>query len=241
VQTQAVEDYLKAIYELQAGQKQVSTTALSERLAVAPASVTGMVKKLAALKLVDHQPYQGVTLTPAGEKIALEVVRHHRLVESYLSEALGVPWDQVHAEADKWEHVLSEDMEDRIDVASHPTTDPHGPFRPGTAVCLRASSGGWWMCRQARPPWWPRSATTTPHCCVTWVIWVCIAGRSQVVSAAPFEGPLTVRVGKAEHALGREVAGHILVSVSAALAPPESIASVWFCQPPVFDTVLQRS
>src|SRR3990172_692831 len=132
MQTQAVEDYLKAIYELQAGQKQVSTTALSERLAVAPASVTGMVKKLAALKLVDHQPYQGVTLKPAGEKIALEVVRHHRLVESYLSEALGVPWDQVHAEADKWEHVLSEDMEDRIDaLLGHPTTDPHGAPIPG--------------------------------------------------------------------------------------------------------------
>jgi DtxR family Mn-dependent transcriptional regulator len=215
VQTQAVEDYLKTIYELQAGDKQVSTTALAERLGVAPASVTGMVKKLATMKLVVHQPYQGVTLTRAGETIALEVVRHHRLVESYLSEALGVPWDQVHAEADKWEHVLSEDLEDRIDaLLGHPTTDPHGapiPARDGslpagefrrlvdlpvgeTAVVAEVSDHDPALLRYlGEMGLYPQV-------------------RVSVVSAAPFEGPLTVRVGKSEHALGREVAGHILVS-----------------------------
>ncbi|HEX9676269.1 MAG TPA: metal-dependent transcriptional regulator [Anaerolineales bacterium] len=219
MQTQAVEDYLKAIYELQAGQKQVSTTALSERLAVAPASVTGMVKKLAAMKLVDHQPYQGVTLKPAGEKIALEVVRHHRLVESYLSEALGVPWDQVHAEADKWEHVLSEDMEDRIDaLLGHPTTDPHGapiPARDGSLP-----PGKFRRLVDVPPGETAVVAEVSDHdpALLRYLGEMGLYPRAEVkvVSAAPFEGPLTVRVGKAEHALGREVAGHILVSVSAA-------------------------
>ncbi len=133
--TQAVEDYLKTIYELQTHHATVSTTMLAEHLSIAPASVTGMLKKLAEMRLVDYERYQGVTLTPAGEKIALEVVRHHRLIELYLAEALGVPWDQVHDEAEKWEHVISEDIEDRMDAAlGYPTTDPHGapiPTRQG--------------------------------------------------------------------------------------------------------------
>ncbi len=133
--TQAVEDYLKTIYELQAHHKTVSTTMLADHLSIAPASVTGMLKKLAEMRLVDYARYQGVTLTPTGEKIALEVVRHHRLIELYLAEALGVPWDKVHDEAEKWEHVISEDIEDRMDAAlGYPTTDPHGapiPTRQG--------------------------------------------------------------------------------------------------------------
>lgn len=125
--TQAVEDYLKTIYELQAHHQTVSTTMLADHLSIAPASVTGMLKKLAEMNLVDYARYQGVTLTAAGEKIALEVVRHHRLIELYLAEALGVPWDKVHDEAEKWEHVISEDIEDRMDAAlGFPTTDPHG-------------------------------------------------------------------------------------------------------------------
>ncbi len=133
--TQAVEDYLKTIYELQTHHKTVSTTMLADHLSIAPASVTGMLKKLAEMNLVDYARYQGVTLTKAGEKIALEVVRHHRLIELYLAEALGVPWDKVHDEAEKWEHVISEDIEDRMDAAlGFPTTDPHGapiPTRQG--------------------------------------------------------------------------------------------------------------
>jgi DtxR family Mn-dependent transcriptional regulator len=133
--TQAVEDYLKTIYEIQSQQGKVATTVLAERMGVAPASVTGMIKKLASMHLVSYERYQGVTLTDAGEKIALEVIRHHRLVELYLSEALGVPWDKVHDEAEKWEHILSEDLEERMDAAlGHPTRDPHGspiPTRDG--------------------------------------------------------------------------------------------------------------
>lgn len=136
MQTQAVEDYLKTIFEIQRNQGKVATTVLAERMGVAPASVTGMIKKLAQLSLVQYEKYQGVRLTSAGEKIALEVIRHHRLIELYLAEALGVPWDRVHEEADKWEHVLSEDLEERMDRAlGFPTIDPHGapiPTREGT-------------------------------------------------------------------------------------------------------------
>ena len=127
MQTQAVEDYLKTIFEIERTEGKVATTILAERLGVAPASVTGMIKKLAAMDLVRYKRYQGVQLTQAGRRIALEVIRHHRLVELYLAEALGVPWDRVHEEAEKWEHVLSEDVEARMDVVlGHPTVDPHG-------------------------------------------------------------------------------------------------------------------
>ena len=122
-----IEDYLKTIYDLHATEGKVSTTALAQRLKIAPASVTGMLKKLARMNLVQYERYQGVRLTPAGEQIALEVIRHHRLIELFLAQALNVPWDRVHEEAEKWEHVLSEDMEDRIDQwLGSPKTDPHG-------------------------------------------------------------------------------------------------------------------
>ena len=140
MQTKAVEDYLKTIYEIQRERGKVATTVLAERMSVAPASVTGMIKKLADMRLVEYERYQGVTLTESGRKIALEVIRHHRLVELYLAEALDVPWDQVHDEAEKWEHVLSEDLEDRMDrVLGFPTIDPHGapiPARDGSIAAV---------------------------------------------------------------------------------------------------------
>ncbi len=135
MQTQAVEDYLKTIFETGGERGAVAPTVLAEGLGVTPASVTGMIKKLADMRLVDYERYQGLVLTAAGRKIALEVIRHHRLLEVYLAEALGVPWDRVHEEADKWEHILSEDLEDRMDaLLGFPTTDPHGapiPSRSG--------------------------------------------------------------------------------------------------------------
>jgi DtxR family Mn-dependent transcriptional regulator len=134
--TPAVQDYLRAIYEVQHEQGKAATTVLAARLGVAPASVTNMIKKLTHMHLVDYEPYQGTVLTRAGHKQALEVIRHHRLVELYLAEALGVPWDQVHVEADKLEHVLSDALENRIDDwLGHPTQDPHGapiPTSSGT-------------------------------------------------------------------------------------------------------------
>lgn len=133
--TQAVQDYLKVIYKLRGAGEGVSTTAIAERMGVSAASVTNMVKKLARLRLVTHTPYRGVVLTPGGEKVALEVIRHHRLLELYLADVLGVSLDKVDEEAERLEHVLSEELEERIArTLGDPTHDPHGhpiPSREG--------------------------------------------------------------------------------------------------------------
>jgi len=134
--TPPIEDYLKVIYTLvgERGEERASTSAISERMEVSAASATNMMQKLADMRLVEYIPYRGVSLTETGEKIALEVIRHHRLIELYLSEALGYSWDTVHDEAERLEHVISEEFEDRIDaMLGYPTTDPHGdPIPPKT-------------------------------------------------------------------------------------------------------------
>jgi len=123
----AAEDYLKAIYKLRDGKTVVTTQAVAGRLGVAPPSATAMVKKLAGLNLLTHTPYRGVELTPAGEQAALEVIRHHRLIETFLVQVLGVEWDKVHEEAERWEHVISEEVEAKMAAAlNYPTHDPHG-------------------------------------------------------------------------------------------------------------------
>jgi len=123
----AIQDYLREIYKLGVEGGRVSVTALAKRQGVSPASASAMVKKLAALELAVHQPYRGITLTQDGEKVALEVIRHHRLLELYLAETLGVDVNQVHGEAERLEHALSEELEERIDKAlGFPTHDPHG-------------------------------------------------------------------------------------------------------------------
>src|SRR5881275_487463 len=148
----AVEDYAKAIYALESrGGDAVSTNALADRLGVTPASASGMVKRLGELGLVEHEPYRGVSLTDDGRRVALEVIRHHRLLELYLVETLGVPWDRVHQEAEVLEHVLSEELEELIAAKlGNPTHDPHGdpiPTRELTieeepALSLQALSAG---------------------------------------------------------------------------------------------------
>jgi DtxR family transcriptional regulator, Mn-dependent transcriptional regulator len=121
------ENYLKETYALQLEHTQVTTSMLADRIGHAAPTVTGMLKKLASRKLVNYEPYQGVTLTKSGRAAALEVIRHHRLLETYLTRALGVPWDRVHEEAEKLEHVLSEYLEGLIDeYLGHPASDPHG-------------------------------------------------------------------------------------------------------------------
>jgi DtxR family Mn-dependent transcriptional regulator len=123
----AIQHYLREIYKLGETSDRVSTTALAREMGVSPASASAMVKKLAALALVEHAPYRGVSLTPDGEQVALEVIRHHRLLELYLAQTLGIHVDEVHDEADRLEHVLSEELEARIDEAlGFPTHDPHG-------------------------------------------------------------------------------------------------------------------
>ncbi len=131
--TQSIQDYLKHIYELNEHGRTASTNDLAARLNIAPASVTGMLQRLASSKppLVVYKKHQGVTLTKPGERAALEVIRHHRLLELYLVRALGYSWDEVHHEADKLEHVISEDFEARIaEALGHPTRDPHGELIP---------------------------------------------------------------------------------------------------------------
>jgi len=212
--SQAVEDYLKTIMEVQRERGKVATTTLADRMGVTPASATGMIKKLAGLKLVRYSPYQGVVLTRAGEKVALEVLRHHRLLELYLAEALGYTWDQVHEEADRLEHVISEEFEDKIfEVLGRPTRDPHGepiPTKDGTIPTADheplsdlqpGTSGVISQVSQSNPEMlrYLGERGLVPDAAV------------EVVEKAPFEGPITVRTGKASHVLGRKLAQHIQV------------------------------
>ena len=125
--SESIQHYLREIYKLHAEQGKVTVTALARRLHVSDPSASAMVKKLAALSLAQHERYRGVELTDAGERVALEVIRHHRLLELYLAETLGLAVDDVHDEADRLEHALSEELEQRIDkVLGYPTHDPHG-------------------------------------------------------------------------------------------------------------------
>ena len=139
----AVEDYAKAIYALERrGGRAVSTNALAGRLGVTAASASGMVKRLGELGLVEHRPYRGVSLTDDGRRVALEVMRHHRLLELYLAETLGLDVDAVHDEADRLEHVISEELEARIDRAlGFPTHDPHGDPIPDANLKWPRESG----------------------------------------------------------------------------------------------------
>ena len=139
--TDSIQDYLKEIYKLGAAGERVSTSALARRQGVSDASASAMVKKLAALDLVEHAPYRGVALTAGGERVALEVIRHHRLLELYLAETLGIAVDDVHDEADRLEHALSEELEARIDTAlGYPTHDPHGDPIPDADLNWPAES-----------------------------------------------------------------------------------------------------
>jgi len=139
--TGVMQDYVKAIYKLQQGRDAVSTSEIAERLDVSAASATNMVKRLARLRLVAYTRYQGFALTPAGERIALEIIRHHRLIELYLAQHLGVPLERVHGEAERMEHVLSEEVEARMATAlGNPVQDPHGdpiPSRDGSMRDVR--------------------------------------------------------------------------------------------------------
>jgi DtxR family Mn-dependent transcriptional regulator len=140
--TESIQDYLKEIYKLAADGSRVSVTALARAQGVSPASASAMVKKLAALGLAVHAPYRGVALTAAGDRVAVEVIRHHRLLELYLAETLGLHVDDVHDEADRLEHVLSEELEQRIDEAlGFPTHDPHGDPIPDANLKWPTTAG----------------------------------------------------------------------------------------------------
>lgn len=213
--SRAIEDYLREIYELQQGVGQVATGALAEQLGIAPASVTGMVKKLAELNLVAYAPYQGFILTAAGQKIALEVLRHHRLIERFLAEALGVPWDRVHEEAHKIEHVLSADLEERMDVLlGRPTTDPHGSPIPRADGTIEASA---------------RLRLAELAAGQTAVVTEVSDGNAEllrylgelglypgtqvsILAVAPLDRLMTIRVGGVQHAVSQAVAREVFVT-----------------------------
>ncbi|MEA2487939.1 MAG: DtxR family transcriptional regulator, Mn-dependent transcriptional regulator [Actinomycetota bacterium] len=221
----AVEDYLKAVYVLGEEERDadgrsrvVATTALARRLGVSPPSATNMLKKLDALGLIVHSRYRGAELTPAGRALALEVIRHHRLLETYLATALGVPWDEVHEEAEVLEHVLSEGLEDRIAAQlGDPTADPHGhpiPRRDG-----RVPDAG-----QSRLWDLPVGATATvarvPDSDARTLRYLDATGirpgtEVRVVAVGPVDGPLFVTaIGSAEErcALSKVLAESIWVA-----------------------------
>jgi DtxR family Mn-dependent transcriptional regulator len=212
--SKATEDYLKAILQLESVDG-ASTSAIASRLGLSQPSVTKMTKKLAAGGLVVRIPYHGVTLTNPGRLIALEVLRHHRLLELYLADALGLPLDEVHAEADRLEHVLSEELEARIDAAlGFPTHDPHGHPIPDAELRLDA------VVRRSLLEVEPGEQTTVvrvPDSDAELLRYLgelaLVPGASvEVVSQAPFEGPITLRSGSGEHAVARELAASIAVA-----------------------------
>jgi DtxR family transcriptional regulator, Mn-dependent transcriptional regulator len=216
--SEAVENYTKAIYSLQhrAGGDPVATNDLADRLEVTPASASGMIKKLADLGLVAHVPYRGVQLTEEGERLALEVLRHHRLLELYLATQLDVPWDRVHEEAEALEHVLSEDLEARIAAKlGNPTRDPHGDPIPSAELEIDESSTrslsdlqpgdhGVFVRVSDADPAMLRYLTERG---------VGLGDRLEVLDRQPFGGPLTVRFGDSLQVLGGALAAAMRVEL----------------------------
>jgi DtxR family Mn-dependent transcriptional regulator len=215
--SEAVEDYAKAIYALQqrhAGEP-VATNDLAVRLGVTPGSASAMVKKLAELGLCDHVPYRGTSLTADGERLALEVLRHHRLLETYLAEQLGVPWDRVHEEAEKLEHVLSDYLEERIAAKlGDPTHDPHGDPIPDASLAIEE---GLTRALDDMEPGesgiFIRVSDSDPEMLrYLHERGIGIGADLEVVDRQPFGGPLTVRFGAQSRVLGGGLAAAMRVS-----------------------------
>jgi DtxR family Mn-dependent transcriptional regulator len=218
--TSAVEDYLKTIYDMEQGGERATTSALAARLGVQPASVTGMVKRLAESALVSYTPYGGADLTAAGRRTALSVARHHRVVERFLVDTLGVPWDEVHDAAHKLEHALSDALVDRIAAfLGHPTTCPHGSPIPSftgeiaevTHVALAELPAG-------------QSAVVSEvddedaaFLRYLGELGLVPGAEVEILDIAPFDGPLTFRVAGQMRSAGTEVTRRVWVrSASAA-------------------------
>jgi DtxR family Mn-dependent transcriptional regulator len=212
--TPAMEDYLKVIYRLLEDGKRATTQAIAERMNVAAPSVTGMIKRLADLKLVDHERYRSVTLTPAGNKAALEIVRHHRLLELYLAEALGYSWDEVHDEAERLEHTISEEFEARIDKAlGYPTNDPHGdPIPTASGSISTVPDDRLSALQPGESAIVSRVSDTSPEK-LRYLGTMGLYPDTEVcvVERQPFGGPLLVRVGDDEHYVGAELADAVHV------------------------------
>jgi DtxR family transcriptional regulator, Mn-dependent transcriptional regulator len=215
--TSAIEDYAKAIYALERRHGAATTTALAERLGVTAGSASGMVKRLDELGLVEHRPYHGVSLTKDGRRVALEVMRHHRLLELYLVKSLGVPWDRVHEEAEVLEHVLSEELEELIAAKlGDPTHDPHGDPIPTRELTIEeGATESLQALRIGDRGMFTRVSDSNPEM-LRFLTDRGIAPGDQleVIDKQPFEGPLFVRFGEAIHVLGGELARAMRVEVT---------------------------
>ena len=204
----AVQDYAKAIYSLQRrSEESVSTSAIAERLGVSPASTSAMVKRLESLGLAKHEPYHGVVLTPAGKRVALEVIRHHRLLELYLAEALGMPWDRVHEEAEVLEHAISPELSALIAAKlGNPTHDPHGdPIPTAEGEIEEGSSQALSDLQPGEKGIFVRVSDSDPEMLRYLSERGIAPGEGlEVLERQPFDGPLLVRFGEslADHALG---------------------------------------
>ena len=217
LRTPAVEDYAKAIFSLQSRSSDpVSTNALAERLGITAGSVSAMLKRLDELGLITHVPYRGVRLTDDGRRIALEVIRHHRLLESYLADALGMPWDRVHDEAEVLEHVISEDLEALIAAKlGNPTVDPHGDPIPSVDLelderptermdSLEPGDEGLFVRVSDSDPEMLRYLAEQG---------ISLGDQLEVTGRQPFGGPVFVRFGAAELPLGGTLARAMRIEV----------------------------
>jgi DtxR family Mn-dependent transcriptional regulator len=215
--TPAVEDYAKAIFALESRTSEpVSTNVLAGRLGITPGSVSAMLKRLGDLGVIIHEPYRGVRLTPDGRRVALEVIRHHRLLESFLAETLGMSWDRVHAEAEVLEHVLSEDLEELIAAKlGNPTVDPHGDPIPSADLELQEPATARMESLQPGDEGlFVRVSDSDPEM----LRYLAERGISPgehftVRDRQPFGGPLFVLFGEREHAIGGQLAGAMRVEL----------------------------
>jgi DtxR family Mn-dependent transcriptional regulator len=210
--TVAVQDYLKAIYTLESSGRRVTTSALAARMRVSAPSATAMTKRLAELGLVERRPYKGVALTENGRRGALEVLRHHRLLERYLADRLGLTIDEVHAEADRLEHALSEELEAKIDEElGFPTHDPHGDPIPDRDLHVRKGRNRTLEdLRRGERATVSRVPDGDPDLLRYLSELALIPGaRVELVELAPFGGPVTVRTDSGDNAISRELARRI--------------------------------
>jgi DtxR family Mn-dependent transcriptional regulator len=207
--TAPVEDYLKVIYEIERLSGAAATTDIAHRLAIAPASVSGMVRRLAEQGLLEHERYRGVRLTDEGRRIALRMVRRHRIIEAYLTRALGYPWDRVHDEAERLEHAASEELIDRMATAiGEPAVDPHGAPIPTRELQIdeRALSSLADLPAGATGRVVRVSDDDAPRLRYLGELGLVPGALVRVLAQAPFGGPITLRIGTSEHQVGPALA-----------------------------------
>jgi DtxR family Mn-dependent transcriptional regulator len=218
----AVEDYLKAIYQLSGQGTAASTSALAERLGVAAGSVTGMLKRLAEQGLVEHTRYYGARLTPAGEAHALRTIRHHRVLELFLVEVLGYSWDRVHDEAERLEHAVSEELIDRMaGVLGEPGQDPHGAPIPTASGELHEVALPSLLEIDIGVPAVLRQVPDDDSAALRYfaTLELVPGAHVAVLERAPFEGPVRLRVGMRECSIGTRLASKVRVEPLAAGVP----------------------